>query len=124
MSTGTRRRPPPNGRPEAKQWHERVPPQNIDAEKHVQAAAMLEPELFAEAAAILLPDNFYLGSHQHIFAALLKLRSEVVRPDPITIGEMLEKVGQLKDVGGFEYLHSIMESQPHGGRVKSWAKIV
>lgn len=49
-------------------------PQNIEAEKAVLAACMLNDEAVEEATAALKPENFFRTSHRIIFEAVLDLQ--------------------------------------------------
>ena len=45
----------------------KMEPQNIEAEKSVLAACLLNQEAIEDVAAKLIPDNFYRAAHQRIF---------------------------------------------------------
>ena len=57
-------------------FRDRVIPQNIDAEKAVLAAMILDDEILDEALLEVSEDAFYRPSHQKIFAAIGDLRKK------------------------------------------------
>jgi replicative DNA helicase len=79
-------------------------PQNVDAEKSVLAACMLETEAMEEAAVMLKPENFYRRQHGIIFAAMLDLYVRNMVVDQLTVRENLRGKNQLEAVGGASYV--------------------
>ena len=79
-------------------------PSNIDAEKSVLAACLLNPEALEEVAVMLKPDSFYRRQHGIIFESMLDLYTRNLVVDQITVRENLHGKGQLEAVGGAGYL--------------------
>ena len=52
---------------------ERVPPQNLEAERAVLGGVLLEPEAATMAIEIVAPENFYRPAHGKIFSAMTTL---------------------------------------------------
>jgi replicative DNA helicase len=103
---------------------ERLPPQNLDAEKGVLGSIFLDNDVIDEISDTLRADHFYLDSHRRIFAAILGLHESGVHGfDAVTIGEALERRGEFADIGG-DYLLEILQSVPHAAHAKYYAKIV
>lgn len=104
---------------------ERLPPQNLEAEKGVLGSIFLENNVIDEISDTLRPDHFYLDSHRRIYAAILNLHESGVHGfDAVTIGESLERRGELADIGGSDYLFEILQSVPHAAHAKYYAQIV
>ncbi len=79
-------------------------PSNIEAEKSVLAACMLNPNAIDEIASKLTPDSFSRPAHQRIFEGMLDLSARHVPIDQISLAERLSAEGQLEAVGGRAYL--------------------
>lgn len=83
----------------------RVPPHNLDLERQLLSAFMLQPFDTAKACAgIIQPKDFYKPAHAIIFEVLQGLIDQGTRPDPALVFETLRESGQLKAVGGAEGL--------------------
>ena len=79
-------------------------PSNIEAEKSVLAACMLNPHAIDEVATKLTPESFFRPAHQRIFEGMLDLSARHVPIDQISLAERLSAEGQLEAVGGHAYL--------------------
>ncbi len=82
----------------------RTLPHNIEAEKSVLAACMLNPEAVDDIATKLRPENFFRPAHQRIFEGMLELNTRHIPIDQISLAERLAAEGQLEAVGGKPYL--------------------
>ena len=103
---------------------QRIPPQNLEAETSVLAGVLLDNEALNRVLEVLKEGDFYRESHRKIFSAILDLyeRSEPV--DLITLAEALRKREVLEQVGGIEYLNSLVNSIPTAANITYYAKIV
>lgn len=79
-------------------------PQNIEAEKSVLAACMLNQEAVEEIATKLVPENFFRPAHQRIFESILDLYVRHIPIDQISLADNLNASGQLEAIGGKAYL--------------------
>ncbi len=104
--------------------HDRLPPQNIEAEQSVLGAILLENESISAAIENLHADDFYKDSHKKIFVAMLDLYERNEPIDLITLTEQLNKREQIKDIGGASYLSSIVSMVPTSANAAYHAKIV
>ncbi|MDF2644569.1 MAG: dnaC, partial [Paenibacillus sp.] len=55
---------------------DRVPPQNIEAEQAVLGAILIHGEALITAMERISSDDFYRGTHQRIFEAIVELAEE------------------------------------------------
>ena len=78
-------------------------PNNIEAEKSVLAACMLNPDAVDEIATKLVPENFFRPAHQLIYAGILELNTRHIPIDQISLADRLAAEGQLEAVGGRPY---------------------
>jgi len=103
---------------------ERVPPNNIDAERAVLGAMLLDKEAVARVLEIISFRHFYVPNHQIIFKVLYDLFNQGLPVDLITASDSLRIKGVLEDIGGYTYLMDISESVPTTANVEQYAKIV
>lgn len=81
-----------------------LPPQNIDAEAAVLAAAILSGEVVPDICAALKPEDFYRPSHRVVFAAIQELYRHDIPIDQVSLADYLEAADQLKLVGGKPFI--------------------
>ena len=81
-----------------------IPPQNIELEKAVLGALIIEPKSYLTVADILTVDAFYKDEHQIIFSVIIDLFTMNEPIDMITIISKLSKSGNLDEVGGASYI--------------------
>lgn len=79
-------------------------PQNIEAEKSVLAACMLNAEAVEELILKLKPESFYRPAHRIIFESICELNTRRIPIDQISLADNLNATGQLEAVGGKPYL--------------------
>ena len=112
---------PPRGLPPGG----RVPPQNIQAEKSVLGAILLQPDSLYRAieAGIEVGDFFHPG-HQKIFEAvqLLGMRGDPI--DLVTLTSILKDKNWYDSIGGTETLTSLFEDGFAVESIGHYAKIV
>ncbi len=78
-------------------------PYNADAERVVLGMAMLSKDYCLDILTSLEEDDFFLGKHQMIFRAISTL-AEISDVDVLTVAEELDKLKELENVGGAQYL--------------------
>jgi Replicative DNA helicase len=71
----------------------RIPPHDIDAEKAVLGAMLLDKHAVPVAIELLQPDYFYSTANEKIFATMVELYSKNTEIDVITVREELKKKG-------------------------------
>ena len=107
-----------------KKSFEKLPPQDVEAEKAVLGAILLENKVISEVLEIINENDFYRESHRVIFKAMRNLynRNEVV--DLITIVDVLKKDNKLDDVGGIAYVTALMNVVSTAANAKYHANII
>lgn len=103
---------------------ERIPPQNIDAEKSTLGSMLLEKEAIFTAIEILRPADFYREAHREIFEAIIALSNRGEPVDLVTVAEELSQRSVLEQVGGASYLSSLANFVPTAANVGHYARIV
>lgn len=107
---------------------DRVPPQNIDAERAILGGMMLA-DVSKEATARLINtginrDDFYKEAHSVIYDAIVDLFNTGEEIDLLTVTGRLEKLGTLEKVGGVSVLDELIESTPTAANIKYYADMV
>ena len=102
----------------------RIPPQDLNAERSVLGAMMLEVGAVSDAIGGLKADHFYRPAHAKVFEAMRALydRSEPI--DEITLQARLKENGSLEEVGGVSFLASLSDGVPSAANIAHYAKIV
>jgi len=102
----------------------RLPPQNLEAEMSVLGGVLLENEALNRALEHLTADDFYRGSHQGIFRALIRLSERNEPADLVTLTAELKSHGDLEDVGGSNYLATLVDYVPTAANIAYYCKLV
>ena len=99
-------------------------PSNLDAERSVLGAVLLDNSAYNYAAELLIADDFSSDGHRRIFARMVTL-GESGRPiDPVTLTEELLRTNELETAGGVAYLSALTEGLPRATNVAHYARIV
>ncbi|HEU0131341.1 MAG TPA: replicative DNA helicase [Mycobacteriales bacterium] len=103
---------------------ERVPPQNLDAEKSVLGGMLLSKDAIADVIELLRPNDFYRPAHQMIYEAAVDLYGRGEPVDQITVADELANREELQRVGGAPYLLDLADFVPTAASAAYYAKIV
>jgi len=99
-------------------------PANLDAERSVLSALLLNDTTLSQVSEILIPDDFYSHQHKIIYETILEFSQKFERIDLVTLQDELKKKDKLEVVGGVTYLVSLQEDIPSLGLVEQHAKII
>ncbi len=102
----------------------RIPPQDVEAEKAVLGAMLLDKHAVSPAIELLQPDYFYSTANEKIFGAILDLYARNVEIDVITLREELRRTAHLENIGGSAYLNELVSSVVSSANVEAHAQIV
>jgi replicative DNA helicase len=103
---------------------ERTMPHNLEAERSVLGAILVNPEAYEEIADRLDATDFFRDAHRRIFLTLEKVLDDGVVIDLITVKDQLMKTGELDEVGGPAYLASLSDGMPRSANIVHYAEIV
>jgi replicative DNA helicase len=103
---------------------DRLPPQNLDAERGVLGSLLLDPQLCDEIALLLRPDDFYADANQRLYRHLLALHDDGKRVDVTLLVERLKQAGEYEAIGGAAYLAEVAQSVPYAANAAYYAEIV
>lgn len=99
-------------------------PSNVDAERAILGAILLNDECYHSIAEILMPADFYMPAHRAIYQAIATLASNSQRIDMITLQHQLEAQKEMSVAGGVIYLVGLQEDIPAVGLIEQHAEIV
>src|SRR3989338_479720 len=103
---------------------DKLPPQNIDAEKSLLGSILIDREAVNKVADYLKAPDFYQRGHQIIYEAVMALFDRREPIDLLNLSNKLEEMGALEQVGGLTYLTSLVNSVQTSAHISSYAKIV
>ena len=99
-------------------------PSNVDAERAILGAILLNDECYHSIAEILAPLDFYMPAHKAIYQAIVTLAGSNQRVDMITLQNQLEAQKEMSVAGGVIYLVGLQEDIPAVGLIEQHAQIV
>ena len=99
-------------------------PANVDAEKTILGAILLDNTAHSEAAEKLEADDFSLDSHRRIFLRMSELMNEQRAVDIVTLSHELARYKEIEAVGGVAYLASLTEGLPLRPVIEEYIRIV
>jgi hypothetical protein len=98
-------------------------PHSAEAERAILGVLLLDNRAWDQAAALSLED-FFLHSHQVIFATIKELLARDSAVDLVTLAEALAEHGELEKVGGAAYLSQLTDGQPKLANIGHYVAIV
>ncbi|HKV26172.1 MAG TPA: replicative DNA helicase [Candidatus Acidoferrum sp.] len=99
-------------------------PSNLDAERSVLGAIILDNNALNAAVEALRPDDFFLDQHRRVFSQMIALSEAQQAIDLVTLTEELHRRGDLEAAGGAPYLASLADGMPRVSNVEHYARIV
>jgi len=98
-------------------------PANVDAEKTILGAVLLDNEAFAEAEEKLNSEDFSLDAHRRIFLRMAELMHKQRAVDIVTLANELLRNHEIEAVGGVGYLASLTEGLPRRPVIGEYIRI-
>jgi DnaB-like helicase N terminal domain/AAA domain len=98
-------------------------PHDLDAEKCVLGAILINNAKIRDVASIVGPADFFRRAHRVIFEQMLALDNEGTPIDPVTLKSHMG-TRLLDDAGGFAYITSLTDGLPRTVNAESYAGIV
>ena len=102
----------------------RVPPQDLDAEKSIIGAIMIDRDAIISIAQVIKPEHFYKEAHSDIFSAMFSLYENREPIDLITLTAQLKKKGVFDNIGGAAYLAELASAVPTAANIAQYAQII
>ena len=85
-----------------------LPPQDLEAERAVLGAILLDAAIFSTVTGVFTQRDFYQPRHGVIYAAMEILADGGEPIDHLTMSDQLRKTGQLESVAGSSYLAELL----------------
>ena len=99
-------------------------PANVEAERSILGAILLDNLSYNQAAEHLKPEDFSLDSHRRIYTRMVDL-AESSRPiDMITLVEELDRRKELESIGDVGYVSGLLDGVPDRPSIEHYIKIV
>lgn len=102
----------------------KLPPQNLDAEKSILGAVLIDENVLTRVTDKLSAEDFYDPRHMQIFAAMLRLYERHRPVDLLTLSDELKKHEHLDDAGGTDYISELTNQVPTAAHAESYAEII
>src|SRR5262245_31824441 len=102
----------------------RVPPQDLDAERAVLGSILIHNDAVFTALEELVPEDFYRPGHQLIMRGMTELATKSEPVDTVTLSSLLKAKGELEACGGLAAIVALSTAVPTAANVKYYADIV
>ena len=99
-------------------------PSNIEAERSILGAILLDNTVCNQAIEFLKRDDFFLDSHRRIFDKMVALSERISSIDMITLSDELRRAAEFEQIGGATYIASLIDGVPRTDNIEHYAKIV
>lgn len=104
----------------------RLPPQNLEAERSLLGSILLDEAgvVMAEVLDLIDVPDFYRDVHQIVFQGMKDLFEDGKPIDPVTLADMLIQQQVFEAVGGDELLTELVNAVPHAANARFYAGII
>lgn len=102
----------------------RIPPQNLDAEKSLIGAVLIDEEVMADVSENVKAIDFYDKNHGIIFGAMIRLFEKHKPVDLLTLTDELKRKDELDAIGGSAYLTELTNYVPTAAHAATYAEMV
>src|ERR1700745_1425787 len=99
-------------------------PNNLDAERSVLGAVLLDNNALNAAIENLKPEDFFLDQHRRVFTQMIALGESQQAIDLVTRTDGVHNKGELEASGGAPYLASLADGMPRVSNIEYYARIV
>jgi len=103
---------------------DRTLPHNLEAEKCVLGAILINNQSFNQAAEVIDAGDFFRDAHRRIFEKMVLLTDRNDPVDLVTLKDELTRSGELDEVGGPAYISGLTDGVPRSANIEHYAKIV
>lgn len=102
----------------------KTPPNDMEAEKSVLGAVLLDSSAISLVAEYLRSEHFYDTKHKIIYDGMIGLFENREPIDIVTLKNKLTTNGNLEKCGGIKYLSALIDSVPTSAYVEQYAQII
>lgn len=102
----------------------RTLPHNLEAEKALLGAVLINNDLIDKLGGALKPEHFFRRAHQVLYRVMLQLATQRQAIDFVTLKDHLSRIGEMDECGGPAYIGSLTDGVPRSTNVSYYAGIV
>lgn len=102
----------------------KIPPQNLDAEKSLLGAVLIDEETLADISEHVTTKDFYDKRHATIFGGMMRLYEKHKPVDLLTLTDELKRKNEIDIVGGSAYLTELTNYVPTAAHAEAYAELV
>lgn len=102
----------------------KLPPQDIEAERSVLGALMLDKDAVIKVADLIVAGDFYQPAHSKIYETIIGLYGKNDPIDILSVTNKLKDRGQITEIGGSSYLTELINSVPTAAHIAHYAKLI
>jgi len=102
----------------------RVPPHDLEVEKALLSALMIDPATLDRVLEFLKPEHFYSEAHRRIYEACVELRQKGQGVDAVQVASWLKDRERLAQVGGMPYLGQVLLAAPALTNVAEYGRTI
>lgn len=102
----------------------KIPPQSLEAERAVLGSMMIDSQAVDAVRELVDEKDFYLPSHQTIFASIVELSRRGSPVDLLTVSEYLRAQNLLEPAGGIQTIAGLVDSVTSSASVSAYAKLI
>jgi len=99
-------------------------PANVEAERSILGAILLDNLAYNEAAEHLKAEDFSLDSHRRIYGCMTELMDSARPVDMITLVEELDRRKELEAIGDVGYVSGLVDGVPDRPSIEHYIRIV
>lgn len=99
-------------------------PHNLDAERSVLGALILDNESLYRVRDFIRSDDFYSESHKILYDRISGVLDRTHAVDLLILKEELTKAGELDQIGGISYIAALIDSVPTAHNIEHYAQII
>jgi len=107
-----------------KNFIERIPPQNIEAEESLLGSILIDKESIIKIADMIEPEDFYKGSHAIVYEAIKELYSQHKPIDLVSLANLLKDKNKIDSIGGRSFLAQLSNAVATSSHIEHYAEIV
>lgn len=105
-------------------FFERGLPMNLEAERTILGAILLDNSVCNQAMELMRRDDFFLDSHRRIYDKMVFLNARGSSIDLVTLSEELRRAQEFEQIGGATYIASLIDGVPRTDTIEPYVKIV
>lgn len=102
----------------------KIPPQNVDAEKSLLGAVLIDEETLADISEHVTAKDFYEKRHGIIYSGMMRLYEKHKPVDLLTLTDELKRKKELEAIGGSTYLTELTNYVPTAAHAEAYADLV